>query len=117
MLDFSLVREKKMTLQDLVKGLAKDDLRQELNEMFDELQRRIASASDADVVFEPVDSNADDPDAKEGEAELAWTLGHVIMHLTASMEESASLSQELARGVEFHGRSRWEVPFRRVWTI
>ncbi len=117
MLDFQAVREKKTTLQDLVKDLTKDDLRRELNEMYDEIQRRIADATDADVVFQPIDPNAKDPYAKEGEAELAWTLGHVIVHLTASMEESASLSVELARGVEFHGRSRWELPFREVRTI
>ena len=117
MLDFQAVREKKITLQDLVKDLTKDDLRRELNEMVDEIQRRIANAADADVVFQPIDPNAKDPFAKEGEGELAWTLGHVIVHLTASLEESASLSAELARGVEFHGRSRWEVPFRDVETI
>ena len=107
MLDFQSVREKKVTVQDLVKGLTKDDLRRELDEMVGEIHRRIADATDADVVFQPVDPNAKDPFAKEGEAELAWTLGHVIVHLTASMEEAASVSEELARGVEFHGRSRW----------
>ena len=84
MLDFQSVREKKVTLQDLVKGLTKDDLRRELDEMVGEIHRRIADATDADVVFQPVDPNAKDPFAKEGEAELAWTLGHVIVHLTAS---------------------------------
>jgi hypothetical protein len=68
-------------------------------------------------VFQPVDPNANDPFAKAGEDELAWTLGHVIVHLTASMEEAASISQELARGVEFHGRSRSEVSFREVKTV
>ena len=117
MLNFQPVREKKITLQDLVKGFTKDDLRRELNEMYDDIEKRIAKATDADVVFQPVDPNASDPSAREGEAELAWSLGHVIVHLTASMEEAASISQELARGVEFHGRSRWEVPFREVKTI
>jgi hypothetical protein len=117
MLDFQSVREKKVTVQDLVKGLTKDDLGRELNEMYNDIEQRIADATDADIVFQPVDPNANDPFAKEGEAELAWTLGHVIVHLTASMEEAASISQELARGVEFHGRSRWEVPFREVKTI
>ena len=117
MLDFQSVREKKVTVQDLVKGLTEDDLRRELNEMYNEIEHRIVNATDADIVFQPVDPNAKDPFAKEGEAELAWTLGHVIVHLTASMEEAASISQELARGVEFHGRSRWEVPFREVKTI
>ena len=117
MLDFQSVREKKVTVQDLVKGLTGDDLRRELNEMYNDIEHRIVNATDADIVFQPVDPNAKDPFAKEGEAELAWTLGHVIVHLTASMEEAASISQELARGVEFHGRSRWEVPFREVKTI
>ena len=117
MLDFQLVREKKVTLQDLVKSSTKDDLRGELNEMYNNIEHRIVNATDANVVFQPVDPNANDPFAKEGEAELAWTLGHVIVHLTASMEEAASISQELARGVEFHGRSRWEVPFREVKAI
>ena len=117
MLDYQSVREKKVTVQDLVKGLTKDDLRRELNEMYNDIEHRIANATDADIIFQPVDPNAKDPFAKEGEAELAWTLGHVIVHLTASMEEAASISQELARGVEYHGRSRWEVPFREVKTI
>ena len=117
MLDYQSVREKKVTLQDLAKSLTKEDLRWELNELYNEIEHRIANASDADVIFQPVDPNAHDEFAKEGEGELAWTLGHVIVHLTASMEESASLSEELARGVEFHGRSRWEVPFREVKTV
>lgn len=117
MLDFQSVREKKIAFQDLVKDLTKDDLRRELNEMYDEIQRRIAEAVDADVIFQPVDLNAHDEFAQEGQDNLAWNLGHVIVHLTASMEESASLSQELARGVEYHGRSRWEVPFQEATTI
>lgn len=117
MLDFQLVREKKMTLQDLVKDLTKEDMRRDLNEMYDEIERLIANCSDADVTFEPKDEKADDPYAVEGEESIAWILGHVIVHLTASMEESASLAQELARGVEYHGRSRWEVPWREVTTI
>ncbi len=117
MLDYQSVREKKATIQDLVKGLTKDDLRRELDEMVGEIHRRIADATDADIVFQPNDPKANDPFAKEGEAEPAWTLGYVIVHLTASMEEAASISQELARGVEYHGRSRWEVPFREAKTI
>ncbi len=117
MLDFQAVREKKTTLQELVEGLGPDDLRRELNDLYAEIQRLIADASDADVVFQPVDPSANDPYAQEGEGALAWTLGHVIVHLTASAEESAALSAELARGVAFHGRSRWEVPWQSVESI
>src|SRR5687768_13604887 len=117
MLDFQPVREKKMTLQDLVKNLTKDDLRRELNEMYDEVSRLIANCTDADVTFEPVDEKAADPYAVAGEETIAWTLGHVIVHLTASMEESASIAAELARGVTYHGRSRSEIPWRDATTI
>ncbi len=117
MLNFQLVREKKIALQELVKDFTRDDLQRELDEMYDEVERLIADCTDADVTFEPVDEKADDPFSVEGEEAIAWTLGHVIVHITASMEESASLAQELARGVTFHGRSRWEVPWRDVTTI
>jgi len=117
MLDFQLVRDKKTSLQDLVKGLTKDDLRRELNAMYYEVEHLIANRTDSDVTFEPVDEKADDPYSIEGEENISWTLGHVIVHLTASMEESASLASELARGVTFHGRSRYEVPWREVTTI
>src|SRR6185295_13191647 len=117
MLDFQPVREKKIALQELVKGLGKEDLRRELSEMYDEVERLVAGCTDADVTFHPVDKKADDPYAIEGEENISWTLGHVIVHLTASMEESASLASELARGVEYHGRSRWEAPWREATTI
>jgi hypothetical protein len=117
MLDFQPVRDKKMTLQDLVKDLTKDDLHRELNEMYDKVSRLITDCTDAHVTFEPIDEEADDPYSVEGEETIAWTLGHVIVHLTASMEEAAAIASELARGVEYHGRSRWEVPWQEVTTI
>ena len=117
MLDYKAVREKKIPFYALVKDLNQADLRRETNEMIDEIQRLIVDCEDADVVFTPLDPKAADEFAIEGERELAWTLGHVIVHCTASSEESAFLAAELARGVEFHGRSRWEVPWRTVTTI
>jgi len=117
MINFQPVREKKIALQELVKDFTKDDIRRELNEMYDEVERLIADCTDTYVAFKPVDEKADDPYATEGEESISWTLGHVIVHLTASMEEAAALAAELARGVELHGRSRWEVPWREVTTI
>lgn len=117
MLDFQPVREKKIALQELVRGLTKTDLQRELTEMYDDVLRLIIDCRDAHVVFVPTDEKADDPYALEGEENISWTLGHVVVHLTASMEESASLASELARGVEYHGRSRWEVPWREATTI
>ena len=78
----------------------------------------IHECTDADVQFVPDDPEAHDPFAEEEkDVDLAWTLGHVIVHLNASCEESAALASELARGVEFHGRSRSEIPWESVTTI
>ncbi len=118
MLDFKAVRDKKITLAELVAGLTRDDLRALTDEMIDTMQSLIAGCVDADVTFTPVDPDAHDRfAAKEDEVNLAWNLGHVIVHTTASAEESAALAAELARGVEYHGRSRYETPWQTVTTI
>lgn len=118
MLDFDAVRQKKMTMNELLDGVDREDLVELTNEMIDTVLGKIENATDADVVFEPRDPQADDPfAASEDEKEIAWTLGHVIVHLTASSEESAFLAAEMARGVEPHGRSRSEVPWESVTTI
>ena len=94
------------------------DLRNLTNEMIDTMLDMIKDCSDADVTFEPSDPEAYDGDAStDSELNMPWTLGHVIVHATASSEEAAALAAELARGVEWHGRSRSEVPWRTVTTI
>ena len=98
--------------------LSTHDLRDLTNQMVDRMLALIHDCSDADVTREADDPEADDPAAAvEEERNMPWTLGHVIVHTTASAEESAALAAELARGVEFHGRSRSEVPWRSVTTI
>ena len=70
------------------------------------------------MTFEPVDPQAYDPyAATPEELHMAWTLGHVVVHNTASSEEAAALAAELARGVAYHGRSRHEVPWTEIHTI
>lgn len=118
MLDFKAVRSGETTLNALVADLSKDDLQDLTNEMIDTVLDLITDCVDADVAFEPVDPEAHDPYAeREEDVDLAWNLGHVIVHITASSEESAALAAELARGVEFHGRSRSEVPWQGVITV
>jgi hypothetical protein len=118
MLDFTPVREKTMTLAQLVAELGPDDLRRLTNDMVDRMLALIAECEDADVTFEPADPGANDPVAATGEeVAMPWTLGHVIVHTTASAEEAASIAAEMARGVPFHGRSRSEVPWQSVTTI
>jgi len=118
MLDFQAVRDEKITLGELVAKLTRDNLRDLTNEMVNTILDLIAGCVNADVTFVPVDPAANDPYAKTPEeVQMAWTLGHVIVHTTASAEESAAIAAELARGVEYHGRSRYEVPWGVMRTI
>lgn len=118
MIDFAPVRNRQLRIQEMARDLTVDDLRGMTNEMIDTIQALIADSRDEDVVFAPEDPEAHDRYAEsESEVNVPWTLGHVIVHITASAEESAFLGAELARGVIFHGRSRFEVPWESVTTI
>ncbi len=118
MLDFSRVRSKETTMAEMAANLSSSDLRKLTDEMVDAQLKLIADCVDADVTFNAKDPGANDTFASnQAEVNIAWTLGHVIVHATASSEESAALASELARGVEYHGRSRSEVPWEIVTTI
>lgn len=117
MLDFSSLKNHTKSFAELVSGLTKADLYQLTDEMIDTMQEIIADAVDADVVFVPDDPNANDTFGKPEEANLSWTLGHVIVHVTASSEEAAALALVLARGLPVEGRSRYEVYWETVTTI
>lgn len=118
MLDFKRVREKKTTIVELAEGLTKDDLRALTNEMVDAQLALIKDCTDADAVFVPIDPKAkDDAAATAAEVNMPWTLAHLIVHTTASSEESAFLAAELARGVPNHGRSRYETHWTTITTM
>jgi hypothetical protein len=119
MIDFAPVRTKAITLRQLVQDWTRDDLAQRTNQMIDYMLELVAGCMDADVTLIPVDPEANDKFAvNPGEVNLSWTLAHVVVHVTASSEESAFLAAELARGVPYRGgRSRYEVPWREVTTI
>ena len=118
MLNFQAVRDRRISFDELIADLTKKDLVVLTNEMFDTILTNIDNCDDAEIVFVPDDPHAHDPFAEdEKDLALAWTLGHVVVHINASMEESAALASELARGVEFHGRSRFEIPWETVTTI
>ena len=119
MIDFTPLRSKERTMRELVAELKQDDLRRLTNEMIDTELSLIAECTDADVTFDPSDPGAhDSAAATEAELNMPWTLGHLIVHVTASSEEAAAIAAELARGVPHRGgRSRSEVYWETVKTI
>jgi hypothetical protein len=119
MIDFSAVRAKQTTVYVLVKDFTVEDLRTLTNEMIDTMLDIIKECEDGDVTFQPEDPEANDTFASNSEeVNMPWTLGHLIVHATASSEESAFLAAELARGVApREGRSRSEVYWETVTTM
>ncbi|HMA33350.1 MAG TPA: DinB family protein [Chloroflexia bacterium] len=94
------------------------DLRRLTETMVQAMQAAIADCTDADVTLVPDDPQANDTYASDPSVvNLAWTLGHVIVHTTASAEEAAFAAAELARGVERPGRTRYELPWETITTV
>ena len=109
MLDFARVRAKECTIQELSQGLTRDDLRRVTNEMIESELDLIAACTDADVVLVPEDPEADDSYAVvPDEAKIAWTLGHVIVHVTAFVGGDG-----VRRGRDGAGRATARGPFAR----
>jgi hypothetical protein len=118
MIDFGPVRTGQRELLELGLGLTPTALAEASRAMTSHLVDLLSDAVDEDVTFVPADPVAEDSFAADAaETGLAWTLGHVIGHLTASAEEAAFLAAELARGVAPHGRSRYEVPWPTISAI
>ena len=118
MIDFTPLRNKQTSLVRMARQLTPLDFKSATLGLFDHLLDQIADCVDEDVTFLPADPQANDPYAADpSETHLPWTLGHVIVHLNASLEESAFLAAELARGVTNHGRSRYEVPWVSISTV
>jgi len=119
MIDFTPMRnyEIKYINYATQENITQADLKQYSDESIDFLLGLLDGMTDADVVFEPHDPNADDPYAVEGEEEIGWTFGHLIAHVTASSEEGAALSSLLARGIPASERPRYETAWRDMDSV
>ncbi len=118
MIDFGPLRRKEVGLQDLAAGLGQDDLARLTREMCIAQLSAIEDATDPDVVMVPDDPEANDTFASNTEdVGLSWTLGHVVVHTTASSERIRCLALTLARGLPVEGRSRYEVPWEQARTV
>lgn len=115
-IDFTPVENGEIKLGDLANTISIDDLRHATNESVDLLLEMVRDLNDEDIVFDPVDPNANDPYATKGEEEIGWSIGHLIAHVTASSEEGAAFASVLGRGITIDGRLRYETPWREMTT-
>ncbi|MDP9363985.1 MAG: DinB family protein [Chloroflexota bacterium] len=116
-IDAAAVWSGERTMAYLAAGYDLDDLRRLTDGLIDEALGIVDGLPDGDVVFVPVDPDADDPGAAGEEAAMPWTIGHVVVHATAGSEEGAAAALTLARGAPLEGRPRYEVPWETVTTI
>lgn len=114
--DFTPVQKGDVKVLEFAKDYTLDDLRAMTNESIDTLLSFIHGLNDADVTFDPIDPEADDPYAIEGEEKIGWSLAHLIVHVTASSEEGAAFSSLLARGIAAAERPRYETAWRDITT-
>lgn len=115
--DFGPALRRELKYDAFSADITQDQLITATNTSIDYLLTLLDGLSDADVVFDPVDEEANDPYAVAGEESIGWSVAHLIAHVTASSEEGAAFSSLLARGVPIGGRLRYETPWRDITTV
>jgi len=120
MIDFTSVNQYRVPMSSFAADLTMADLRRLTQRSMDRLATLVQRCSDADIVYVPDDPDAFDAYAAQfrpEEAKLGWSISHNIVHTTASGEEYAFNAAELARGVPYHGRSRYETPWQLITSV
>ena len=120
MLNFNKVNQYKIPMDSFASALGITDLRDLTNQSIDRLVALIEPCTEADILWVPHDPDAFDAYAakfRPEETKLGWTIAHNIAHATASGEEYAFNAAELARGVPYHGRSRYETAWQAITTV
>lgn len=118
-MDFNAVNTYQLRMSEFAANFTIEDLRKLTNKSVDQFLALLRLCTDADTVFTLDDPDAHDPYAarfRPDEAHIGWTIGHNIVHATASAEEYAYDAAGLARGVPYHGRSRFEMPWQLITT-
>lgn len=117
-IDFTPVQTNELKMLEFSQPFTVADLRAATNTSIDTLLSFIDGLTDADVTFDPVDADADDPYAKPGEEKIGWSLAHLIAHVTASSEEWATYGSILARGISYppEPRLRYETAWEHLKT-
>lgn len=115
-IDFTPLRERKVKAGEFASRYSLADIRETAVAGITFMRELIADLDDADVTFDPIDPEANDPHARPGEEHIGWSIAHLIVHVTASTEEGAALASVLARGIPYPNdvRLRYETDWRSV---
>lgn len=111
---FAAITSGQSTYAETIADLDHADLIALTREYYAEIGQILTEASDTAVTTVPFDPALEDQQAEEG----AWTIAHIIGHLTATAEESAALASAMARGAAFPDdlRLRSEVAWQELHT-
>ncbi len=115
-IDFAPVWNNEIKLEQFAQRYTVDDLRALTRELLDTVRGIVDAADDAQVLHLPFDPEANDAAALPGEEHIGWSLAHLVLHVTASAEESAGISSLLARGIVYgrEPRLRYEPYWRDI---
>ncbi len=118
LIDFSPIEGGDVKMLEFSKQFSVADLKAATNASIDTILDIIRDMSDAQMIFLPVDPDANDPHAVPGEEKIGWSLAHLVVHVTASSEEGAAFSSILARGIPYpkEPRLRYETNWHTVTT-
>jgi hypothetical protein len=118
LIDYTPLKNREMKVIDFAAHFDYQQIRDAANAQIDWMLNLISDLTDADLTFDPIDPDADDPHAVEGEEKIGWSIAHMIVHVTASTEEWATYSSILARGIPYPAepRVRYETPWRDITT-
>lgn len=107
MIDFTPLKEDISVLLEFSQQFSVDDLRDASNAYLDKIKAIVSDMNDAQLAFIPDDPEADDSHAPEDEQNIGWSVAHLVLHVTASVEESATFASLLARGITFPQGTRF----------
>ena len=112
--DFTPISDGTMKLQDFAKQFTCADLRRVSDESLDLIRSFIAGLSDAQVTLDPVDPEAHDSFAIEGEKNIGWSLAHLGRACKPRAAKRAlPIAHSLARGVPAEERPPLRNPLAR----
>lgn len=99
-----------ISLAEVLQDVDYKEFPEVVNQLYAEITTIISGVNDTGATFVAHDPAQTDP------AESGWTLGHVIVHLTAGLEELSVTAALLAGGIIPENRLRNEVPWETIQT-